>query len=339
MKIVLIATLRLGDAAMASPIIPALKKHFPHSEIDIVVRSGFEPLYNEDPEIAKVHSYTDKKQLLSLLKKGGYEMVINCFEGKFNKQLFLSRIPQRIGLRQKKPIRDYFFLTKSKKPIAVSYRQLLTELASLIGIELVDPMPRIITSATTDRSNYLIVHPGSLEKIRVWPYFGKLIEWLAATYPHKILLTGSAVEAEELEGYAKGKPNVENIAGKTTLYELMGILKKATLVIGNDTGPVQLAKALGTKAITIYGAAHARTIGFKDPYELVHEVPCRPKNGFLFGIELNGGGRCEYYDCPTRICLYDLPLNRVQQKIQEALGKLVIWNKTPEPQLEREQGK
>lgn len=322
MKIILIATLRLGDTVMVSPLIPALKRHFPKAEIHIVIRSGFEPLYDEDPEIDKVHSYTDKKQLLSLLRKGGYEIAINCFEGKFNKLLFLSRIPHRIGLRQKKTIRDYFFLTKSKKPIAVSYKDLLTELASLLGIQLENPLPRISTSSTTDRSNYLVVHPGSLEKIRIWPYFEQLIQWLAEKYPYKILLTGSAVEAEELERYAKDQPKVENLAGKTNLYELMGILKKATLIVGNDTGPVQLAKALGAKAITIYGAAHARTIGFKDPLELVHEVPCRVRNGFLFGIELNGGGRCEYYDCPTRICLYDLSIRRVQQKVEEVLDQL-----------------
>jgi len=314
-KIVLIATLRLGDTAMISPLLPALKKRFPASQIDLVLRSGLEPLYNEDPLVSNVFPCENKKDLKRLLKRGKYQIAINCFEGKYNKVLFWSRIPQRIGLRQKKPIRDYFFLTKSKKPVAVGFKDLLTELASLLEIKLEDPMPRIVTTASTEQSNYIVVHPGSLEKIRVWPYFEKLIEWLSIKYTYKILLTGSAAEVEELARFAKDKPRVENWAGKTNLYELMGLLKGAHLVVGNDTGPVQLAKALGTQTITIYGAAHARTIGFKDPLELVHEVPCRPKNGYLFGMELNGGGRCECYECPTRICLYDLPLRRVQEKI------------------------
>lgn len=320
MKIVLIATLRLGDTVMVSPLISALKNHYPSSQIDIIVRNGLEPLYNEDPEIDQVHTYLDKKQMLSLLREGNYEIAINCFEGKFNKLLFFSRIPQRIGLRQKKAFRDFLFLTKSKKPVAAGYKDLLAELASLLGIHLENPLPRIFTTSTTEKSHYLVVHAGSLEKIRIWPYFRQLIEWLSERYRYKILLTGSSVETEELENFAKGKPFVENLAGRTTLYELMGVLKKATLVIGNDTGPVQLAKALGTQTITIYGAAHPRTIGFKDPHELVHEVPCRPRDGFLFGIPLKNGGRCEYYECPTRICLYDLPLRQVQQKVQELLG-------------------
>jgi ADP-heptose:LPS heptosyltransferase len=213
-------------------------------------------------------------------------------------------------------VQDYFFLTKSKKPIAVGFKDLLTELASLMDIELVNPIPKIVTTAPIKQSNYIIVHPGSLEKIRIWPYFDPLIAWLAGTYGYRVILTGTAFEAEEFDRMAENKPLVENWAGKTTLYELMGLLKGARLVIGNDTGPVQLAKALGTETITIYGAAHARTIGFKDPLELVHEVPCRPKNGFLFGIELKNGGRCEYYECPHRKCLYDLPLQRVQEKIK-----------------------
>jgi ADP-heptose:LPS heptosyltransferase len=314
MKIVLIATLRLGDTAMLSPLLPALRNRYPLASIDIVVREGFEPLYVEDPEIEKVHTFKGKKEFLSLLRQNKYDMAINGFEGKFNKLLFLSRIPQRIGLQQKKRWRDFFFLTKSKKPRAAGFKDLLKELGSLICLDLEHP-PRIITSATYPRSDYIVVHPGSLEKIRVWPYFSKLIEWL----PHKVLLTGSKEEKTELDALAKNCPNVENLAGKTNLYELMGVLKGARLVIGNDTGPVQLAKALKTKTITIYGAAHPRTIGFPDTLALVHEVPCRPKNGFLFGMELENGGRCEYYECPHRTCLFDLPLKRVQEKIEEAL--------------------
>lgn len=321
MNIVLIATLRLGDTAMISPLLPALKQRFPEAQIDLIVRHGLEPLYIEDPLVRNVLPCDNKRELKWLLKQRKYDLAINCFEGKFNKQLFLSRIPQRIGLRQKKPIRDCFFLTKSKKPNAVGFKDLLTELASLLDIKLEDPVPRIVTSATTNQTNYIIVHPGSLEKIRVWPYFESLIEWLVLKYPYKVILTGSAVEAEEIDRFAKGRPLVENWAGNTTLYELMGLLKGARLVIGNDTGPVQLAKALGTETITIYGAAHARTIGFKDPLELVHEVPCRPKNGFLFGIELNQGGRCENYECPHRSCLYDLPLRQVQEKIECCIKK------------------
>lgn len=319
LKIILIATLRLGDTVMISPLLPALRRHYPSAQIEIIVRNGLEPLYLEDPHIQKVHTYQDKKQLFSLLRKGKYQIGINCFEGKFNKLLFFSRIPIRVGLRQKKPFRDAFFLTHSKKPIAAGFKELLTELASLLQIPLPRPQPKIYTTSSSPISGHLIVHPGSLETIRIWPYFSQLIDWLSDRYPHKIFLTGTASEQKELSLLAQNKPNVESLAGQTTLFQLMGLLKTSRLVIGNDTGPIQLAKALGAPTITIYGAAHARTIGFDDPLELVHEVPCRPKNGFLFGIELHKGGRCENYQCQNRICLSELSLERVQQKIIQAL--------------------
>jgi len=45
-----------------------------------------------------------------------------------------------------------------------------------------------------------------------------------------------------------------NLAGKTTLRELMALLKRCSVLITNDTGPMHVAAALGTPVVGIYGS-------------------------------------------------------------------------------------
>lgn len=47
---------------------------------------------------------------------------------------------------------------------------------------------------------------------------------------------------------------VENLAGQTTLRELCAALKLCDVVISNDTGPMHIAAAVGTRVIAIFGS-------------------------------------------------------------------------------------
>jgi ADP-heptose:LPS heptosyltransferase len=46
-----------------------------------------------------------------------------------------------------------------------------------------------------------------------------------------------------------------NIAGKTSVGQLAGLLQKCDLFISNDSGPVHIASAVGTPVVSIFGRA------------------------------------------------------------------------------------
>ncbi|RLB31511.1 MAG: hypothetical protein DRG87_02270, partial [Deltaproteobacteria bacterium] len=85
---------------------------------------------------------------------------------------------------------------------------------------------------------------------------------------------------------------VYNLAGKTTIGELAGVLKKCNLVIGIDSATIHIAAAVGTPTVSIYGPSapvnwaplgEQHLVIFKD----LPCVPCRQK-----GCNHSGVSRC-----------------------------------------------
>ena len=49
------------------------------------------------------------------------------------------------------------------------------------------------------------------------------------------------------------RTSAASVAGKTSLKQLAGLLRKARLLISNDSGPVHLAVAVGTPVVALFG--------------------------------------------------------------------------------------
>ena len=46
-----------------------------------------------------------------------------------------------------------------------------------------------------------------------------------------------------------------DLTGKTSLFELAGLARRAELAIGNDTGPMHMTAALGCRSVVLYSHA------------------------------------------------------------------------------------
>ncbi len=123
---------------------------------------------------------------------------------------------------------------------------------------------------------------GASAEDKRWPVasFAALADRLSASSGARILLTGSAREADfgrEFEGLSRVE--VLNMIGRTDLSGLVALLKRCDLFISNDTGPLHIATAVGTKSINIsLASVHFRETG---PYGEGHyvvraELPCCP---------------------------------------------------------------
>ena len=80
---------------------------------------------------------------------------------------------------------------------------------------------------------------------------------------------------------ALGGQSVLNLAGKTSLRELMALLKRCRVFLTNDTGPMHVAAALGVPVVAIFGSTSPELTGPISSGELHHQIltsktPCAP---------------------------------------------------------------
>jgi lipopolysaccharide heptosyltransferase II len=93
-----------------------------------------------------------------------------------------------------------------------------------------------------------------------------------------VTLIGSERERAVCDEVAKLAPGVVNLAGETTLSELAALLKRATICVSNDSGPMHLAVALGRPVVSVFGPTDPVWAG---PYQrkgavLRVDLPCSP---------------------------------------------------------------
>jgi ADP-heptose:LPS heptosyltransferase len=71
-----------------------------------------------------------------------------------------------------------------------------------------------------------------------------------------------------------------DLAGKTTLKGMAAVLERATLFVGNDSGPMHVAAAVGTKVVAVFGpGAPYKTAPYLAPdrVRVVYaSLPCSP---------------------------------------------------------------
>jgi heptosyltransferase-3 len=174
-----------------------------------------------------------------------------------------------------------------------------------------------ITPVASDETRrWITVNPFSR-----WPYkewaddkWASVINWLWDEFHLGAAVVGSKEEmkrAEELLKKCSG--NVYNLAGKTTLAELAGILSLSHLHLGVDSAAPHIAAAVGRPTITIYGPSDWRDwapVG--DQHRVVVAnmdcVPCYRK-----GCDDSGSSRC----------LEELWIEPVKRTICELIEKTI----------------
>jgi ADP-heptose:LPS heptosyltransferase len=103
---------------------------------------------------------------------------------------------------------------------------------------------------------FIVLQPCAVDIRRMWPLENYPL--LADTLKQKkieIVFTGSEADKSAVDNIvASMKERAINVCGKFSLGGLAALLSKATLVIGADTGPLHLARAVNTPTIGIYWA-------------------------------------------------------------------------------------
>lgn len=122
------------------------------------------------------------------------------------------------------------------------------------------------------------------------------------------VIFGGRSDAPVAEQIASGVSGAMNLAGKTSLRELMALLKMCRVLLTNDTGPMHVAAALGTPVVVPFGSTSPELTGPGLPGDARHrllksDAPCSP---------------CFLRECPIDFrCLNGIRPDRVATAIRD----------------------
>lgn len=106
-------------------------------------------------------------------------------------------------------------------------------------------------------NEYIVLAPGARASLRRWPkeYWLVVARWLLENTTYSLVLTGSK-EEQGLCAHLQISDRVVDLSGKASIAQLGGVLTKAKLVIGSESGPIHFASALGVHSVSITGGGH-----------------------------------------------------------------------------------
>jgi ADP-heptose:LPS heptosyltransferase len=127
----------------------------------------------------------------------------------------------------------------------------------------------------------IAVCPGAGSAKRMWPVgrFAELTAWLRVNCGSRVVVVGAPGE-EPLGEHLRDSlgSGVINAAGRTTLRQAAALVKRSVLFVGNDTGPMHLAAAVGVPVVEISchpangSPAHPNSPRRFHPWQVPHAV-------------------------------------------------------------------
>ena len=161
------------------------------------------------------------------------------------------------------------------------------------------------------KAKIVVMAPGTIWETKQWrrEAFAEVGRHFLQT-GFAVTLIGSERERAVCNEVAALAPGVVNLAGETTLSELAALIRRATICVTNDSGPMHLAVALGRPVVSIFGPTDPLWIGpyRRDAAVLQAKLPCVP-------CYLRQLSRCPH----GHACMHDVAASAVIERMEAML--------------------
>ncbi|MEV9594767.1 glycosyltransferase family 9 protein [Aliarcobacter butzleri] len=245
----------LGDAIMATPAIENLIKTYPNAQITLLGSFVSTQAFQGYPNIKRV--------IVDDTKKSG-----NRYKNLISLAKSIGRVDLAISFRRSISSKFMMFFIKAKKKF--NYRR-LTKKEIHLCIRYNDFVNKVLNLKNEVGDLKLYFKPFNYGKptlgINPGATYGSAKRWYPEEFAkiaiemskkYDIVIFGGPAEtniAKDIENelVSKGITNYQNLAGKTTIPELIEKIAGLDLFITNDSGPMHIAAAYKVKTIAIFG--------------------------------------------------------------------------------------
>lgn len=280
-KILVVTTKFLGDLIITTPGIKALRQKFPQAEIFVLVRSEYQAVLKNNPNINQIISFDFNIRQQNFFERLKYELSFwkKIRNEKFD--VFISLQPgdriaflawisgAKIRIAPRK--QSFWFLFNKHINVfedSISYLEYYNKIISAFTEEPVNYKTEFIISPEDDnwsseflKSNnvsqkdiLISVHPGASEPTKIWPSknFVALLQKFLKVKNTQILIIAGPGEEKLVNSITEivNNNNVFPFYSKE-INKTAALIKKCKLIITNDTGTRHLAVALKTPVIAL----------------------------------------------------------------------------------------
>ena len=349
-RILVIRFSSMGDVVLTSPVTRELSRIFPDAELDFLTHEDYAPLARALPGVADVQCFEPGPglwRLVSSLREKRYDLVIDLHGSLRSWLVTMAGVAGRVLRYDKRRLARMAIVRGSRRSGSGSGSGSVPHtvdryLATIDGLDATGPsrhgggqdavekrLPELKVDARAAAAveerlagagigpevPLLGVAPGASHGPKRWPpeRFARVADQVAGSRGMGVLLLGSEGDrpvAGEVAG-AMESPVVD-WTGTTDLALLPAAVRRCGLLVGNDSGPMHVATAVGTPAIGVFGATHPR-LGFAPlgPADaaVTLDLPCSP-------CSLHGNRPCRFR---THACMEDLPARMVVEEAERRL--------------------
>lgn len=329
----------VGDAVLSLPALAALRMRFPRAELVVLARPWVAELYRDVPGLDRLLVFDHRglrglARLAAELRRERFDLAV-LFPNAFEAALLAARggIPRRLGYRRdaRGPLLTH--------PVAVPrpgeipshesyyYLELLRRAGLLAALPQVEqirlvPEPGLVAAmetrwqqlgVDTARLRVVIVPGAAYGSAKCWlaERYAALADRLVESCGAAVVLCGTAGEAELAERIAQAmRSPAVSLVGQTSLREFLALLGVSHLFIGNDSGAMHLAAAVGLPQVIVFGPTDESRTGPANPRARIvkHPVACSP---------------CFLRRCPVdHRCMTRITVDAVWQAVETALADI-----------------
>ena len=280
----------IGDAVLSTAVIQPLRSHFPDTHITFLTGPSAFDLLANDPQLDCTFVYDNRGEhaglkgrmkLIKLLRSDKFDLVINLRDS------FIARC---IGV-------EHWGLVRGDRNQHAVTRYL--EVLQKQGVDTTEAHPNLRLTETehavagsflaeaglTSKKLLIGIHPGGNWEYKLWSpeKYAQLASILSKEKNASIILFAGPNE-RKLQARVAGMMSTPPILVDTTnLREVTALIATCGVYIGNDTGPMHIAAAVGTPVVALFGSTNYIRSG---PYGEKHVVvqsgldlgcnPCHP---------------------------------------------------------------
>jgi heptosyltransferase-1 len=302
-RILLVRTSSLGDVVHALPVLAALRRHLPGARLGWVVEEPYAPLLAGHPDLDEVlvvrlrhwgrrplapRTLADMAGFLAALDRFAPRVVLDLM-GNHKAAVIaaLSLAPRRIGHRR----------SSRREPSSAMW---LSETVAARGTHAVDRALSLLDALGLPREPadfggaklfrggaaagagaagpFVLLHPGAGWGNKTYPaaWWGEALERLHAVSGVRALVAAAPGEEALAVAVAAAAGGAAKMVPAPDLPALAGLLRRAALILGGDSGPTHLAHALGTPVLMVMGPTDPERHGpYGAPERAIYRrLPC-----------------------------------------------------------------